>query len=82
MCFIRVHLCAGETFNDGENFGRAKHDWGKTFRWFRNGNHRHLRMDARVGTDRLCIMTPDIVGWQNKIAQWISPICLKTGGVG
>ena len=24
-------LCGGETFNDMEEFGRAKHDWFKTY---------------------------------------------------
>jgi hypothetical protein len=34
-------LCAGETFNDLEDFGKAKHDWFKTFLNLRNGIPSH-----------------------------------------
>src|SRR6266403_5204429 len=34
-------LCAGETFNDMEDFGRAKHAWFKTFLNLRNGIPSH-----------------------------------------
>jgi predicted transposase YbfD/YdcC len=34
-------LCAGETFNDMEDFGKAKHDWFKTFLNLRNGIPSH-----------------------------------------
>lgn len=34
-------LCAGETFNDMEDFGKAKHDWFKTFLELRNGIPSH-----------------------------------------
>jgi predicted transposase YbfD/YdcC len=34
-------LCAGETFNDMEDFGRAKEDWFKTFLSLRNGVPSH-----------------------------------------
>jgi len=34
-------LCAGETFNDMEDFGNAKHDWFKTFLTLRNGIPSH-----------------------------------------
>lgn len=34
-------LCAGETFNDMEDFGRAKQDWFKTFLRLRNGIPSH-----------------------------------------
>jgi predicted transposase YbfD/YdcC len=34
-------LCAGETFNDMEDFGRAKHDWFKTFLGLRSGIPSH-----------------------------------------
>lgn len=34
-------LCAGETFNDMEDFGRAKEDWFKTFLRLRNGIPSH-----------------------------------------
>ena len=34
-------LCAGESFNDMEYFGKAKHDWFKTFLTLRNGIPRH-----------------------------------------
>jgi predicted transposase YbfD/YdcC len=34
-------LCAGETFNDMEDFGRAKQDWFKTFLSLRNGIPSH-----------------------------------------
>jgi predicted transposase YbfD/YdcC len=34
-------LCAGETFNDMEDFGKAKHDWFKTFLKLRNGIPSH-----------------------------------------
>ena len=34
-------LCAGETFNDTEDFGKAKHDWFKTFLNLRNGIPSH-----------------------------------------
>lgn len=34
-------LCAGETFNDMEDFGKAKHDWFKTFLSLRNGIPSH-----------------------------------------
>lgn len=34
-------LCGGETFNDMEDFGRAKHDWFKTFLGLRNGIPSH-----------------------------------------
>jgi predicted transposase YbfD/YdcC len=34
-------LCAGETFNDMEEFGRAKEDWFKTFLPLRNGIPSH-----------------------------------------
>ena len=34
-------LCAGETFNDMEDFGKAKHDWFKTFLTLRNGIPSH-----------------------------------------
>jgi len=34
-------LCAGETFNDMEDFGRAKEDWFKTFLGLRNGIPSH-----------------------------------------
>jgi predicted transposase YbfD/YdcC len=34
-------LCAGETFNDMEDFGRAKEDWFKTFLSLRNGIPSH-----------------------------------------
>ena len=34
-------LCAGETFNDMEDFGHAKHDWFKTFLTLRNGIPSH-----------------------------------------
>lgn len=34
-------LCAGETFNDMEDFGRAKQDWFKTFLGLRNGIPSH-----------------------------------------
>ena len=34
-------LCAGETFNDMEDFGHAKHDWFKTFLRLRNGIPSH-----------------------------------------
>ncbi len=34
-------LCAGETFNDMEDFGRAKYDWFKTFLTLRNGIPSH-----------------------------------------
>ena len=30
-------LCAGESFNDMEDFGKAKEDWFKTFLTLRNG---------------------------------------------
>src|SRR5215218_473034 len=34
-------LCAGESFNDMEDFGHAKHDWFKTFLALRNGIPSH-----------------------------------------
>lgn len=34
-------LCAGESFNDMEDFGHAKHDWFKTFLSLRNGIPSH-----------------------------------------
>jgi predicted transposase YbfD/YdcC len=34
-------LCAGESFNDMEDFGQAKHDWFKTFLRLRNGIPSH-----------------------------------------
>ncbi len=34
-------LCAGESFNDMEDFGRAKQDWFKTFLALRNGIPSH-----------------------------------------
>jgi len=34
-------LCAGESFNDMEDFGRAKQDWFKTFLGLRNGIPSH-----------------------------------------
>src|SRR5207245_2840147 len=34
-------LCAGETFNDMEDFGEAKRDWFKTFLELRNGIPSH-----------------------------------------
>ncbi len=34
-------LCAGESFNDMEDFGHAKHDWFKTFLPLRNGIPSH-----------------------------------------
>src|SRR5512137_381269 len=34
-------LCAGETFNDMEDFGLAKHEWFKTFLRLRNGIPSH-----------------------------------------
>jgi predicted transposase YbfD/YdcC len=34
-------LCAGESFNDREDFGKAKHDWFKTFLRLRNGIPSH-----------------------------------------
>jgi len=34
-------LCAGESFNDMEDFGYAKHDWFKTFLRLRNGIPSH-----------------------------------------
>lgn len=34
-------LCAGESFNDMEDFGYAKHDWFKTFLGLRNGIPSH-----------------------------------------
>jgi len=34
-------LCAGETFNDMEDFGKAKRDWFKTFLNLRNGIPSH-----------------------------------------
>ena len=34
-------LCAGESFNDMEDFGHAKHDWFKTFLTLRNGIPSH-----------------------------------------
>ncbi len=34
-------LCAGETFNDMEEFGKAKEDWFKTFLKLRNGIPSH-----------------------------------------
>src|SRR5215471_15585244 len=34
-------LCGGETFNDMEDFGKAKHDWFKTFLRLRNGIPSH-----------------------------------------
>jgi predicted transposase YbfD/YdcC len=34
-------LCAGESFNDMEDFGKAKYDWFKTFLGLRNGIPSH-----------------------------------------
>jgi len=34
-------LCGGESFNDMEDFGHAKHDWFKTFLTLRNGIPSH-----------------------------------------
>ena len=34
-------LCAGESFNDMEDFGHAKRDWFKTFLTLRNGISNH-----------------------------------------
>jgi len=34
-------LCAGESFNDMEDFGQAKHDWFRTFLRLRNGIPSH-----------------------------------------
>src|SRR6516225_4031410 len=34
-------LCAGETFNDMEDFGKAKHEWFKSFLNLRNGIPSH-----------------------------------------
>src|SRR5512135_3461470 len=34
-------LCAGESFNDMEDFGKAKYDWFKTFLKLRNGIPSH-----------------------------------------
>jgi len=34
-------LCAGETFNDMEDFGKAKRGWFKTFLTLRNGIPSH-----------------------------------------
>lgn len=34
-------LCAGESFNDMEDFGHAKHDWFKTFLRLPNGIPSH-----------------------------------------
>ncbi|MCI0421982.1 MAG: ISAs1 family transposase [Acidobacteria bacterium] len=34
-------LCGGESFNDMEDFGHAKHDWFKTFLGLRNGIPSH-----------------------------------------
>jgi predicted transposase YbfD/YdcC len=38
VCTLR---CAGESFNDMEDFGHAKHDWFKTFLTLRNGIPSH-----------------------------------------
>ena len=38
---IRTLLCGGESFNDMEDFGHAKHDWFKTFLRLRNGIPSH-----------------------------------------
>src|SRR5882672_4686944 len=38
---IGTLLCAGESFNDMEDFGRAKQDWFKTFLTLRNGIPSH-----------------------------------------
>ena len=34
-------LCAGESFNDMEDFGKAKEDWFRTFLGLRNGIPSH-----------------------------------------
>src|SRR5512141_2460404 len=34
-------LCAGESFNDMEDFGKAKQEWFKTFLGLRNGIPSH-----------------------------------------
>src|SRR5580765_8208859 len=34
-------LCGGETFNDMEDFGKAKHEWFKTFLSLREGIPSH-----------------------------------------
>jgi len=34
-------LCAGESFNDMEDFGKAKREWFKTFLTLRNGIPSH-----------------------------------------
>ena len=38
---ISTLLCAGETFNDMEDFGKAKYEWFKTFLKLRNGIPSH-----------------------------------------
>ena len=38
---ICTFLCGGETFNDMEDFGKAKYDWFKTFLGLRNGIPSH-----------------------------------------
>ena len=38
---IGTLLCGGESFNDMEDYGHAKHDWFKTFLTLRNGIPSH-----------------------------------------
>jgi DDE_Tnp_1-associated/DDE superfamily endonuclease len=82
-------LCAGESFNDMEDFGRAKEDWFKTFLTLKNGilshdtfnyaTHKHARVEAWLKKHpRFSVhYTPTSASWLNMVERFFRDLTVR-----
>jgi predicted transposase YbfD/YdcC len=65
-------LCAGESFNDMEDFGHAKHDWFKTFLRLRNGIPSHDTFNRLFGALDPQAFLDCFVRWTQSLRQAVA----------
>jgi predicted transposase YbfD/YdcC len=65
-------LCAGEYFNDMEDFGHAKHDWFKTFLRLRNGIPSHDTFNRLFGALDPQAFLDCFVRWTQSLRQAVA----------
>jgi predicted transposase YbfD/YdcC len=69
---ICTHLCAGESFNDMEDFGKAKFDWFKTFLTLRNGIPSHDTFNRVFAMLDPKEFLTAFLGWTQSLRQAVS----------